>query len=80
MRQTTVSLNGRGVPLNVLQQWGWPALPVTGDGNIQLTASGSVQANAPLKPTVNGKLSAVNMDKQQVEQTMTGGIVSTPVQ
>ncbi|MCK7242879.1 AsmA family protein [Enterobacter kobei] len=79
-RQTTVSLNGRGVPLNVLQQWGWPALPVTGDGNIQLTASGSVQANAPLKATVNGKLSAVNMDKQQVEQTMTGGIVSTPVQ
>ncbi|BBW19735.1 hypothetical protein STN0717ENT53_00700 [Enterobacter kobei] len=81
-RQTTVSLNGRGVPLNVLQQWGWPALPVTGDGNIQLTASGSVQANAPLKPTVNGKLSAVNMDKQQVEQTMTGGVVSTvaPVQ
>ncbi|WP_320718656.1 AsmA family protein [Enterobacter vonholyi] len=77
-RQTTVSLDGRGVPLNVLQQWGWPALPITGDGNIQLTASGSVQANAPLKPTVNGKLSAVNMDKQQVQQTMTGGVVSTP--
>jgi len=76
-RQTTISLNGRGVPLNVLQQWGWPALPVTGDGNIQLTASGSVQANAPLKPTVNGKLRAINMDKQQVVQTMTGGVVST---
>ncbi|EOZ7527731.1 AsmA family protein [Enterobacter quasiroggenkampii] len=75
-RQTAVSLNGRGVPLNVLQQWGWPALPIAGDGNIQLTASGSVQASAPLKPTVNGKLSAVNMDKQQVEQTMTGGVVS----
>ena len=79
-RQTTVRLNGRGVPLNVLQQWGWPALPITGDGNIQLTASGSVQANAPLKPTVSGKLNAVNMDKQQVQQTMTGGVVSTPVQ
>ncbi|WP_320717857.1 AsmA family protein [Enterobacter asburiae] len=76
-RQTTVSLNGRGVPLNVLQQWGWPALPITGDGNIQLTASGNVQASAPLKPTVNGKLNAVNMDKQQVQQTMTGGVVST---
>jgi hypothetical protein len=76
-RQTTVSLNGRGVPLNVLQQWGWPALPITGDGNIQLTASGSVQASASLKPTVNGKLNAVNMDKQQVQQTMTGGVVST---
>lgn len=75
-RQTTVSLNGRGVPLSVLQQWGWPALPIAGDGNIQLTASGSVQASAPLKPTVNGKLSAVNMDKQQVKQTMTGGVVS----
>ncbi len=77
-RQTTVSLNGRGVPLNILQQWGWPALPIAGDGNVQLTASGSVQASAPLKPTVNGKLSAVNMDKQQVQQTMTGGVVSTP--
>ncbi|MDK9364359.1 AsmA family protein [Lelliottia wanjuensis] len=76
-RQTTISLNGRGVPLNVLQQWGWPALPVSGDGNIQLTASGSVQDKAPLKPTVNGKLKAVNMDKQQVEQTMVGGVIST---
>ena len=79
-RQATASLNGRGVPLSVLQQWGWPALPIAGDGNIQLTASGSVQASAPLKPTVNGKLNAVNMDKQQVQQTMTGGVVSTPVQ
>lgn len=76
-RQTTVSLNGRGVPLNVLQQWGWPGLPVAGDGNVQLTASGSVQDNAPLKPTVNGKLNAINMDKQQVVQTMTRGVVST---
>ena len=78
-RQTTVSLNGRGVPLNIINQWGWPALPLAGDGNMQLTASGSIQAHAPLKPTVNGKLSAVNMDKQQVQQTMTGGVVSTPV-
>ena len=76
-RQTTVSLNGRGVPLNIINQWGWPALPVTGDGNIQLTATGSVQANAPLKPTVNGKLSAANMDKQQVPQVMTGCVVTT---
>ncbi|TKK16839.1 AsmA family protein [Enterobacter cancerogenus] len=79
-RQTTVSLNGRGVPLNIINQWGWPALPIAGDGNMQLTASGSIQAHAPLKPTVNGKMSAVNMDKQQVQQTMTGGVVSTPVQ
>ncbi len=79
-RQTTVSLNGRGVPFKILQQWGWPELPITGDGNVQLTASGSIQAKAPLKPTVNGKLSAVNMDKQKVEQTMTRGQVSTTPQ
>ena len=79
-RQTTVSLNGRGVPFKILQQWGWPELPITGDGNVQLTASGSIQAKAPLKPTVNAKLSAVNMDKQKVEQTMTRGQVSTTSQ
>lgn len=79
-RQTTVSLNGRGVPFKILQQWGWPELPITGDGNVQLTASGSIQAKAPLQPTVNGKLSAINMDKQKVEQTMTRGQVSTTSQ
>ncbi|MEB6381063.1 AsmA family protein [Leclercia adecarboxylata] len=76
-RQTTVNLTGRGVPLNIIQQWGWPALPVSGDGNLKLTASGNVQKDSPLKPTVNGRLNAVNMDKQQVTQTMTGGAVST---
>ena len=75
-RHTSVTLNGRGVPLNILQQWGWPPLSIDGDGNIQLTASGSVQANAPLKPTVNGQLHAVNMNKQEVTQQMVGGVVS----
>lgn len=79
-RQTQISLTGRGVPVNVLQQWGWPALPLAGDGNIQLTASGSIQADVPLKPTVNGQLHAVNAEQQQVTQTMTGGVVSTTAQ
>ncbi|EJC4336463.1 AsmA family protein, partial [Salmonella enterica] len=72
-RQTQISLNGRGVPMDVLQQWGWPALPIAGDGNIQLTASGNIQADAPLKPTVNGQLHAVNAQKQQITQTMQAG-------
>ncbi|MDD0441443.1 AsmA family protein, partial [Shigella sonnei] len=72
-RQTHISLNGRGVPVNILQQWGWPELPLTGDGNIQLTASGDIQANVPLKPTVSGQLHAVNAAKQQVTQTMNAG-------
>ncbi|EPF6609007.1 AsmA family protein [Klebsiella aerogenes] len=75
-RQVNLSLNGRGVPLNILQAWGWPALPISGDGNFQLTANGSVQANAPLKPSVNGQLSAANMDKQQAAQVMRNGEVS----
>lgn len=75
-RQVNLSLNGRGVPLNILQAWGWPALPISDDGNFQLTANGSVQANAPLKPSVNGQLSATNMDKQQVAQVMRNGEVS----
>lgn len=72
-RHTSVTLNGRGVPLNILQQWGWPQLAINGDGNIQLTASASIQADAPLKPTVNGQLHAVNMAKQEVTQQMQGG-------
>src|SRR5690606_1208358 len=72
-RQTTVSLNGRGVPLNILQQWGWPELPIAGDGNLQLTASGSIQDKVPLKSTVNGNLRAENMDKQHVNQTLLNG-------
>ncbi|HDW5431380.1 TPA: AsmA family protein [Salmonella enterica subsp. enterica serovar Typhi] len=75
-RQTQISLNGRGVPMDVLQQWGWPALPIAGDGNIQFTASGNIQADAPLKPTVNGQLHAVNAQKQQIMQTMQAGVVS----
>ncbi|ECE8177590.1 AsmA family protein [Salmonella enterica] len=75
-RQTQISLNGRGVPMDVLQQWGWPTLPIAGDGNIQLTASGNIQADAPLKPTVNGQLHAVNAQKQQITQTMQAGAVS----
>lgn len=75
-RQAQVSLNGRGVPMTILQQWGWPALPLSGDGNIQLTASGNIQADTPLKPTVNGQLHAVNADKQQITQTMKAGVVS----
>ncbi|HKS32380.1 MAG TPA: AsmA family protein [Enterobacteriaceae bacterium] len=75
-RETKVSLNARGVPLDVFQRWGWPALPITGDGNVQLTASGNVVADAPLKPTVNGELKALNTEKKQVVQTMRGGEIS----
>lgn len=72
-RQVNVNLNGRGIPLSILQQWGWPALPLSGGGNIQLTATGRVNAEAPLKPTVNGELKAIDVMKQQLTQTMRNG-------
>ncbi len=75
-RSVNLNLNGRGVPVNVLQEWGWPALPIGGDGNLQLTASGNVRADAPLKPSVNAELSAINVQKQQIKQSMHGGVVS----
>ncbi|EPB6468045.1 AsmA family protein [Cronobacter dublinensis] len=72
-RMTTLSLNGRAVPVNVLHQWGWPQVPLEGDGNIQLTASGSLAADAPLRPSVNGQLQATGTNGQQVQQTMQNG-------
>mgnify|MGYP001031219955 FL=1 len=72
-RLVNVNLNGRGIPLGILQQWGWPALPLSGGGNIQLTATGRVNAEAPLKPTVNGELKAIDVMKQQLTQTMRNG-------
>jgi len=84
-RSVNLNLNGRGVPVNVLQEWGWPALPISGDGNLQLTASGSVRADAPLKPSVNAELSAINVQKQQIKQNMhrgmvSGGVVAPPAE
>ncbi|MDK1253390.1 AsmA family protein [Cronobacter dublinensis] len=74
-RMTTLSLNGRAVPVNVLHQWGWPQVPLEGDGNIQLTASGSLADDAPLRPSVNGQLQATGTNGQQVQQTMQNGVV-----
>jgi hypothetical protein len=73
-RPLTLQLTGRAVPVNVLQNWGWPALPLTGDSNMQLQLSGALTANQPLRPTVNGSLS-VTTDSQQLQQTMQAGEV-----
>ncbi|HAH14443.1 MAG TPA: AsmA family protein, partial [Pantoea agglomerans] len=73
-RPLTLQLTGRAVPVNVLQNWGWPALPLTGDSNMQLQLNGALTANQPLRPTVNGSLS-VTTDSQQLQQTMQAGEV-----
>lgn len=72
-RNAAINLRGRAVPVNVLQQWGWPALPLQGNGNLQLSVTGSLAAQTPLKPTVSGTLQATSSDGKQVQQTMQNG-------
>lgn len=73
-RPLTLNLTGRAVPVNVLQNWGWPALSLTGDSNLQLHLNAALKANEPLRPTVNGNLS-VTTDNQQLQQSMQAGQV-----
>ena len=73
-RPLTLQLTGRAVPVNVLQNWGWPALPLSGDSNMQLQLRAALAAGQPLRPSVNGTLSVVT-DSQQVQQTMQAGEV-----
>lgn len=72
-RGFTLNLNGRAVPLNILGRWGWPAIPLAGNGNLQLSLTGRMPAEAPFKPTLNGKLHALAADGQTVNQTMAQG-------
>lgn len=75
-RQIALSLNGRAVPANVLENWGWPQVPVQGDANMRLSARGQLSADRPLKPTVNATLTMTVADGQQIQQTMQAGVVS----
>lgn len=73
-RPLTLNLKGQAVPANVLGNWGWPALQLSGNSNLQLQLKGSLNASAPLRPSVDGTLS-VTTDAQAVQQTMRGGQV-----
>jgi len=77
-RITTVELKGQNVPVNTLRTWGWPALPLNGEGDLSLSASGQLAADAPLRPTVNATLKVTDSQGQQIQQTMKQGIVALP--
>ncbi|MFW5388068.1 MULTISPECIES: AsmA family protein [unclassified Yersinia (in: enterobacteria)] len=74
-RALSLALTGRSVNLDILQNWGWPALPLQGLGNLKLQIKGSLAADTPLKPTVSGSLQATDSNGQQVNQTMQHGEV-----
>lgn len=77
-RITTVTLKGQSVPVNTLRAWGWPALPLDGEGDLNLSASGQLAADAPLRPTVNATLKVTDSQGQQIQQTMKQGVVALP--
>ncbi|MEN3753106.1 hypothetical protein ABC733_11680 [Mangrovibacter sp. SLW1] len=47
-RALSLQLTGKGVPLDILHNWGWPAVPLSGNGNLQLSLQGRLQAGLPL--------------------------------
>ncbi|AHF74683.1 yicH [Candidatus Sodalis pierantonius str. SOPE] len=78
-RDFTLSLNGRAVAANVLHNWGWPTLPLTGNVNLKLQLRGQMTAAAPLKPSLNGTLQAQNTTGQTLNQTLRhGDVTATP--
>lgn len=77
-RVTQVVLKGQGVPANILHPWGWPEYSLAGDVNINISATGQLAAQTPLKPTVNATLKITDSNGQQVEQAMKQGVISAP--
>ncbi|MGL9773388.1 MAG: AsmA family protein [Sodalis sp. (in: enterobacteria)] len=79
-RDFTLNLNRRAVPVNVLHNWGWPTLPLTGNANLKLQLRGQMTAAAPLKPSLNGALQVQNTTGQMLTQSLRHGeIVATPL-
>ena len=75
-RAFTLNITGRNVPLDTLNNWGWPPLTLQGNGGMQLTLKGNLAANQPLKPTVSGQLRATDSQGHALNQTMVGGSVN----
>lgn len=73
-RDFTVSLNGRAVPANELQNWGWPEIPLQGNVNMQLNLKGQMPANIDFKPTLTGTLHATANEGKQIQQQMNQGV------
>lgn len=75
-RHLSLTLNGRAVPADVLQNWGWPAPPLTGEATLQLQLNARLAAKTPLKSSANGTLT-LSTDGKTLQQSMTQGEVST---
>lgn len=75
-RALSLQLTGKGVPLDILHNWGWPAVPLSGNGNLQLSLQGRLQAGLPLASGMNGTLHLTDSKGNQAQQTMHQGTVT----
>jgi len=73
-RALSLTLNARSVATDMLHNWGWPAVPLEGKGNMQLKLNASLAAGTPLRQSASGTLS-VTANEQNVQQTMVHGEV-----
>ena len=74
-RHLSLTLNGRAVPADVLQNWGWPAPALSGEASLQLKLEARLAADTPLSRSANGALT-LSADGQTLQQTMVNGEVS----
>lgn len=66
----TLSFDGRSVPLNTLQQWGWQPVPLEGEGNLQLQLKGMLNGDGAFKSSLQGHLQATSKEGQTLEQQL----------
>lgn len=66
----TLSLDGRSVPLNTLQQWGWRPVPLEGEGNLRLELQGLLNGEQSFKSSLQGILSATDKEGQTLKQPL----------
>ncbi|AOV95501.1 hypothetical protein A9798_00125 [Edwardsiella hoshinae] len=70
-----LTLDGHAVPADQLSAWGWPALPLQGDINLQLSLHAPLRAMTPFRPGVNATLSAQDTKGHSLQQRMVDGVL-----
>lgn len=67
-RPLQLRLSGRSVPVNILQSWGWPPIPLMGNGSVSLQLDGNLKNRTSGKPELKGTLKMINAEGQQLTQ------------
>ncbi|WP_140920489.1 AsmA family protein [Limnobaculum xujianqingii] len=71
-RALNLTLNGRSVPVDILQSWGWQAIPLQGNGTIALQLNGDLIDKQSGKPELKGSLKMTSDTGQQLTQYPAG--------